>query len=412
MAVFAWRGRNTRGELVVGEIDALTENAVADQLLAIGVAPVQIEAVLQEKVAGMQNWWQQLNRRPVSIEDVLIFSRQMYTLNRAGVPILRAFAGLESSSDNPSMVAVLKDVRSGLDQGRDMTSSMSRHPEVFGPFYVAMMRVGELTGRLTDVFLRLSEHLEFERDVRERIKQAMRYPSFVVIAMLIAIVVINLFVLPVFAKVFAGFHAELPLITRGLLGFSSWFIAWWPFMLAFVGAGVVGLRSYLKTPDGRYNWDRRKLKIPIVGPIILKATLARFARSFALSSQSGVPLVQALTVVAQTVDNAYIGSRVEQMRDGIERGESISRCAAATGVFTPVVLQMIAVGEETGELDSLLFEIADMYERDTDYGIKGLATAIEPILLVCIGVLVLLLALGVFLPLWNLGQAAMGRGGG
>jgi MSHA biogenesis protein MshG len=283
---------------------------------------------------------------------------------------------------------------------------------VFSPFYIAMVRVGEMTGRLTEVFLRLAEHLEFERDVRERIKQAMRYPTFVVIAMLIAVVVINLFVLPVFAKVFAGFNAQLPLITRGLLGFSSWMIAWWPLLLAGTAAGVVMVRTYLKTPQGRYKWDRRKLHLPIIGPIILKATLARFARSFALSSQSGVPLVQALTVVAQTVDNAYIGERVEQMRDGIERGESISRCAAATGVFTPVVLQMISVGEETGELDSLLFEVAEMYERDTDYGIKGLSTAIEPILLVFIGVLVLMLALGVFLPLWNLGQAAMGRGGG
>jgi len=180
-----------------------------------------------------------------------------------------------------------------------------------------------------------------------------------------------------------------------------------------LGAALaVGLRAYLQNPEGRYNWDRRKLNLPIVGPIILKATLARFARSFALSSQAGVPLVQALAVVAQTVDNAYIASRIEQMRAGIERGESISRCAAATGVFTPVVLQMMTVGEETGELDSLLFEIAEMYERDTDYAIKGLSSAIEPVLLVFIGVLVLLLALGVFLPLWNLGQAAMGRGGG
>jgi MSHA biogenesis protein MshG len=184
-------------------------------------------------------------------------------------------------------------------------------------------------------------------------------------------------------------------------------------LVALAGAfvSVVLIRGYLRTPEGRYRWDARKLKLPIVGEIILKATLARFARSFALSSQSGVPLVQALTVVSQTVDNTYIGSRIEQMRDGIERGESISRCAAATGVFTPVVLQMISVGEETGELDSLLFEIAEMYERDTDYSIKGLSAAIEPLLLAVIAVLVLLLALGVFLPLWNLGQAAMGKGG-
>jgi len=411
MAIYAWRGRNAQGELVQGQLEAMTEDGVADQLLAMGLAPVHIQAAAETLTAG-ESWWEHLQRRPVAIEDVLIFSRQMYTLNKAGVPILRAFAGLEASAEKPAMREVLQDVRSGLDQGRDMATSLSRHPKVFGPFYVSMVRVGEMTGRLTEVFLRLAEHLEFERDVRARIKQAMRYPSFVIVAILIAMVIINLFVLPVFAKVFAGFNTQLPLITRGLLGFSSWMITWWPVLLALIAGAVVLLRSYLNTTEGRYSWDRRKLNLPIVGPIILKATLARFARSFALSSQSGVPLVQALTVVAQTVDNAFIGARVEQMRDGIERGESISRCAAATGVFTPVVLQMIQVGEETGELDALLFEIAEMYERDTDYAIKGLSTAIEPVLLAFIGVLVLLLALGVFLPLWNLGQAAMGRGGG
>jgi MSHA biogenesis protein MshG len=410
MAFYAWRGRNALGELIQGELEAMSEDAVADQLLGLGLVPVQIQVAPQ--VQTRESWWEQLKRRPIVIEDVLIFSRQMYTLNKAGVPILRAFAGLESSTDKPAMVNVLKDVRGSLDQGRDMATSLARHPKVFGPFYVAMVRVGELTGRLTEVFLRLAEHLEFERDTRARIKQALRYPTFVILAMLVAMVIINLFVLPVFAKVFAGFNTQLPLITRGLLGFSSWMITWWPVLLAGAGTAVFAVRAYLGTAEGRYKWDRRKLELPIVGPIILKATLARFARSFALSSQSGVPLVQALSVVAQTVDNAYIASRIEQMRAGIERGESISRCAAATGVFTPIVLQMMTVGEETGELDALLFEIAEMYERDTDYAIKGLSTAIEPILLVFIGVLVLLLALGVFLPLWNLGQAAMGRGGG
>ena len=342
----------------------------------------------------------------------MIFSRQMYTLNKAGVPILRAFAGLEASATKPAMVDLLKDIRASLDQGRELSAAMARHMDLFGAFYISMIKVGEMTGRLTEVFKRLTEHMEFERDVRERIKQAMRYPVFVMIAMAVAVVILNIFVIPVFAKVFAGFNAELPLITRGLLGFSSWTLTWWPLLAAGSVGASVGIKAYLRTPDGRYRWDARKLKLPIVGEIVLKATLARFARSFALSSQSGVPLVQALTVVAQTVDNAFIGSRIEQMRDGIERGESISRCAAATGVFTPVVLQMINVGEETGELDNLLFEIAEMYERDTDYAIKGLSASIEPILLGVIGVLVLLLALGVFLPLWNMGSAAMGKGGG
>ncbi len=412
MAIYAWRGRNSRGEAVQGQLEAMTEGGVADQLLSIGVAPVHIGVAAASAQASADNWLSRLNRKPVVVEDVLIFSRQMYTLNKAGVPILRAFAGLQASAVKPAMVELLKDIRSSLDQGRELSAAMARHIDVFGSFYISMIKVGEMTGRLTDVFLRLNEHMEFERDVRERIKQAMRYPIFVLIAMAIAIVILNIFVIPVFAKVFAGFHAELPLITRGLLGFSAWMLAWWPLLIAGSIAAAVAVRAYLKTSAGRYRWDARKLKLPIVGEIVLKATLARFARSFALSSQSGVPLVQALTVVAQTVDNTFIGSRIEQMRDGIERGETITRCAAATGVFTPVVLQMISVGEETGELDNLLFEIAGMYERETDYNIKGLSAAIEPLLLAVIAVLVLLLALGVFLPLWNLGQAAMGKGGG
>lgn len=412
MALYAWRGRNARGEAVTGQLEALTENGVADQLIAMGVSPVQIKVEVAGAKAASDNWFARLNRKPVVVEDILIFSRQMYTLNKAGVPILRAFAGLEASSTKPAMVDLLKDVRASLDQGRELSASLARHVNVFGAFYISMIRVGEMTGKLTEVFLRLNEHLEFERDVRERIKQALRYPMFVLIAMAVAIVILNIFVIPVFAKVFAGFNAELPLITRGLLAFSAFMLTWWPLLIGgAVGLGMMA-RAYIRTPAGRYKWDSRKLKLPIVGEIISKATLARFARSFALSIQSGVPLVQALTVVAQTVDNAFIGSRIEQMRDGIERGESISRCAAATGVFTPVVLQMINVGEETGELDNLLFEIADMYERETDYNIKGLSAAIEPILLAIIGVLVLLLALGVFLPLWNLGGAAMGKGGG
>jgi MSHA biogenesis protein MshG len=412
MTAYAWRGRNARGELVEGQLEAMSEGGVADQLLTMGVAPVHIAVAVAKTDEPQEGLLARLSRKPLVLEDILIFSRQMYTLNKAGVPVLRAFAGLQASAEKPAMVDMLKDIRSSLDQGRELSTALVRHKEIFGAFYIAMIKVGEMTGRLTEVYLRLTEHMEFERDVRERIKQAMRYPTFVMIAMAVAIVILNVFVIPVFAKVFAGFNTELPLITRGLLAFSAWMIAWWPLLLVGTIAAVVAIRAYLKTPNGRYRWDSRKLKLPIVGPIILKATLARFARSFALSSQSGVPLVQALTVVAQTVDNTYIGSRIEQMRDGIERGESITRCAAATGVFTPVVMQMISVGEETGELDSLLFEIAEMYERDTDYNIKGLSASIEPILLAVIGVLVLLLALGVFLPLWNLGQAAMGKGGG
>jgi MSHA biogenesis protein MshG len=306
---------------------------------------------------------------------------------------------------------VLADLRASLDQGRELATAMARHPKVFSSFYVAMVRVGELTGRLTESFQRLAEHIEFELDVRGRIKQALRYPTTVMIAIFIAMVVINIFVIPTFANVFAQFKTELPLMTRILLGVSAFTVKYWLLLLAAGIGAVWALKAWLATPEGRYTWDKWLLKLPVAGPIVLKGTLARFARSFAMAERSGVPVSTAMTVAARTLDNAFIRQRIEQMRDGIERGESLSRCAAAAGVFTPIVLQMMAVGEETGELDTLLLEIAGMYERETGYEIKGLSASLEPLLLTIIGALVLVLALGVFLPLWSLGGAATGRGG-
>jgi MSHA biogenesis protein MshG len=270
-----------------------------------------------------------------------------------------------------------------------------------------MVRVGETTGRLEEVFLRLFDHLEFEREMRSRVKSALRYPIFVIVAMVAAMAVINLFVIPAFAKVYAGFNAELPLMTKILIGSSNFTIRYWPVILLALICAAVGFRFWITTDSGRYRWDKVKLRFPIVGKIMLKGILARFARSFALASKSGVPIVQGLSVVSQTVDNAYISGRIEQMRDGVERGESILRTATTAGVFTPIVLQMVAVGEETGALDDLMDEIAQMYEREVDYELKTLSSQIEPILIVGLGILVLILALGVFLPIWDLGNAAM-----
>jgi MSHA biogenesis protein MshG len=278
---------------------------------------------------------------------------------------------------------------------------------VFSFFYVSLVRVGELTGQLENVFLRLYDHLEFEKEIRDSIKAAVRYPSFVVMAIVAAVAIVNLFVIPAFAKVYAGFKAELPYLTKLLIATSNFMVETWLFQLAAVIAAVVGFRMWIATQRGKYLWDRFKLRIPIAGKILLKATLARFARSFSLALQSGVPVVQSLSTVALVVDNDYIGQRIEQMRDGVERGESVLRTAVATGIFTPVVLQMIAVGDETGELDSLLREVATLYEREVEYEVKTLSQQIEPILIIGLGALVLVLALGVFLPIWDMGKAAI-----
>ena len=410
MAVFAYRGRNKRGDLVEGTLDGSDSGAIADQLMNTGITPTDIRMFrgIIGGVARKPDWLKRLlTEKPVTPMDLLLFSRQMYTLLKAGVPIMRALAGLQESTQNPAFAAMIQDLRESLDSGRELSSAMRRHPKIFSPFYVSMVQVGEMTGMLDETFIRLYDHLEFERDMRERIKSAMRYPSFVILAMVIAIIVINLFVIPAFAKVYAGFHAELPVITKMLIGFSGFMVSYWMLMLALLIGAALGFRFYINTPDGRYKWDRYKFKLPIAGKIILKATLARFARSLALSFKSGMPILQGMNVVGMVVDNEFMRSRIEQMRDGVERGESILRTAVAAGVFNPVVLQMIAVGEETGDMDGLMFEIAAMYEREVEYEVKTLSSQIEPILIVTLGIMVLILALGVFLPMWDLGKAAM-----
>jgi len=407
---FAYKARNARGELLQGVLEGADSGGVADQLFNTGVTPVHIVETSSPVVDGDESWWTRLTEKKVQPMDVQLFSRQLYTLLKSGVPIMRGLSGLQESAINKSFARVVKDLRDSLDAGRELSAAMRRHPTVFSPFYVNMVRVGELTGRLDEIFLRMFDYLEFDREMKARISAALRYPIFVVAAMVIAVGVINVFVIPAFAKVYAGFNAELPLMTRILIKTSEITVQYWPLVIAvFVGA-VIMFRVYIGTVSGRYNWDKFKLKIPIAGKIILKGTLARFARTFALSSKSGVPIVQGLNVIAQTVNNTYIASRVEQMRDGVERGESILRTAVTTGVFTPVVLQMVAVGEETGELDDLMDEVAQMYEREVDYELKTLSAQIEPILIVMLGVLVLILALGVFLPIWDLGQVALKKG--
>ncbi len=413
MPQFAYQGRNARGELVKGVLEGPSSGAVADQLFSTGITPVHInEASGAAAAAGAAKRREiRFGEPKVELADLMLFSRQMHTLLKSGVPIIRALAGLQESSQNPTLAKVVGEVRDGLESGRELSFSMRAHPKVFSGFMANMVRVGEMTGRLDEVFLRLYDFFAFEKKMGDDIRAALRYPMFVMIALAAAMFIVNIFVIPAFAKMFASFRTELPLMTRVLIGTSDAFVAYWWLILAAIIAAALGFRFYTATPKGRYGWDWLKLKLPVVGSLVHKATLARFSRSFALAGKSGVPIVQGLALVAEVVDNAYLESRILQMRDGIERGESILRTAVATGVFDPVVLQMVAVGEETGEIDDLMGEIADMYEREVTIEVEGLTAKIEPILLVCMGVLVLVLALGVFLPMWDMASAARGGGG-
>jgi MSHA biogenesis protein MshG len=406
MPLFQYKGRNQRGEAVRGHLEAVSPDAVALQLMNSGVIPVDIGvAQAREDVFAALKARLAASTR-ITLTDLSLFSRQMYTLLKAGVPIMQALRGLRDSTQNPALAKVIIGIGESLDTGLDLTSALRRHPQVFSPLYVNMVQVGETTGSLQEVFLQLAIYLEREKDTRDRIKSATRYPIFVVIAIVIAMFIINMFVIPTFARVFAGFKIELPLATKMLIASSNFTVAYWPAILVTIIVAVFALRYYVRTPEGRYRWHKMKLGIPVVGKVIYKATLGRFARALAVMMKAGVPLVQGMTVISRAVDNDYIGDRIVQMRDGIERGETIARTAAATGMFPPLVIQMISVGEDTGAVDELMFNVADYYEREVDYDIANLSTALQPILITFLSIMVFILALGVFLPMWDLVQMA------
>lgn len=408
MAAYHYRARDRRGVLVTGRLEAANPPSAAEQLIGTGLTPVDIkEAATAVGESPIAAWLADAFEPKITIIDLMLFSRYMHSLMKAGVPIMRALAGLQESTVNGAFAAVIAELRIALDSGRTLSVAMRQHPQVFSRFYVSTVRVGEATGTLHETFSRLFSYLEFEKELRDRISGALRYPLIVVLVVSIAVGVVNYAVIPAFAKIFKTAGVALPVLTRILIWTSEVTQSHWYVIIFVLICLVVGAKAAVRSDSGRYAWDRYKLRLPLVGSIILRATLARFARSLALSLRAGVPVVQALTVVADVVDNLYIARRIELMRDGVERGESVLRTAAAAGVFTPTILQMIAVGEESGEFDSLLSEIAEFYEREIDYEIKGLSAQIEPIMTVLMGALVAVLALGVFLPLWDLGSVAL-----
>lgn len=405
MPRFSYKARNRRGEMITGQLEGASREMAADELARSGLTPIEVVAA---KTAG--SFWPslpQLFQGRVDDLDLMMFARQMYSLQKAGVPILHALDSLAESAAKPAFKLVLEGLKDGLSAGHELWVCLHRYPAIFQEYFVNMVRVGEATGRLEEVFLRLYHYYEFGIDLREQVKGALRYPAFMISAIAGAIVVMNVVVIPAFAKVYAQAKVELPLLTRGLIASSDMMLHGWPFLLVGVVLAVVGFRFWRGTPSGSYHWSRIQLKLPIVGSIVHKAALARFAKSLAMGHASGLPITQNLTAVGRVVDNAYITSRIEQMRDGVERGDSLTRVAAATGAFTPVVLQMLAVGEESGDLERLLDEIGDIYQREVEYEVKTLADQIEPILTMVMGGLVLVVALGVFLPLWDLGKTLL-----
>lgn len=413
MPRFEYKARNLTGSLVTGILDALSVDAAAGELMGQNITPIEIRqlAAVARKPAGPElSTVEKINAflagRKISIDELIVFSRQMQSLSRAGLPLDRALNGLQASLKNRVFQGVLQDVLQGLESGLDLAAALGRHPKVFNKLYLSLISVGESTGRLDMAFEQIGKYLELEKSTRKQLKSATRYPLFVIATIAVAMAVITVFVIPAFADTFRRLQAELPLETRILIAISDFVVAWWPFMLGSALVIVLGARSWVRTEAGRLNWDRYKMQLPLAGSVFERIALARFTRAFAMILKAGVPLVHGMTVVAGAVGNSWVGQKVMGMQEGISRGESLYRTALNSQMFTPLVLQMISVGEESGTIDELMAEVADFYDAEVEYDIKRLGEAIEPILIMFIAGMVLVLALGVFLPIWDLSSAA------
>lgn len=400
MPTFNYQGRTLTGSATKGKIDAVNEDAAAEALMNKGVIPLNIQLRKESNASSFS--LSKLLVPAIPLEVIILFCRQLFSLTKAGVPLLRSMRGLLQNCENQQLKDALEDVVSELSNGRGLSAAMQPHSKVFSPLFVSMINVGENTGRLDQALLQLANYYEQELETRKRIKAAMRYPTFVIVFITIAMFILNIFVIPEFAGMFTRFGVELPLPTRVLIATSNFFVHYWGLLLVLMIGAFLLFRAWVATADGLEKFDKFRLRVPIVGDIVNRAQLSRFSRTFSLMLKSGVPLNQSLALAGEALGNKFLENRIIEMKSSIEAGSTISVTAVNSKIFTPLVIQMIAVGEETGRIDELLLEVADFYDREVDYDLKTLTARIEPLLLVIVACMVMVLALGIFLPMWGM----------
>jgi MSHA biogenesis protein MshG len=401
MSLFKYRGRSGRGDLITGRLEADDIDTVAARLMNLGITPLEIASDAAQGTT-VREILQRLGAGRPGMADLVLFTRQMYSITKSGLPLLRGLRGLAQSTQNARLRDALHDVLHALESGRDFASSLARHPDIFPPLFVSMVRVGESTGTLDNTFLRLGEYLGHDQDVQDRVKSAVRYPLMVVAVIGLAVAVITVFVIPNFAPLFKILGNDIPWPTRLIMGTSALVRHHGLALVATAIAAVIAFKRHVATEAGRYRWDRLKIKIPVIGELLHLSVLSRVTRSLAISLEAGLPMIQALTLLSRSAGNDYLAELVLRLRDAVERGEALSHAAATAGIFPPLVLQMVLVGEETGDLTRLLEEVSGFYQREVDYRLRNLTAMLEPILIIGVGAMVLILALGVFLPMWNM----------
>lgn len=400
MTSFTYRARDKYGVLSSGMMEAEDSKAVALQLEKFGFTPVSITSV---ETAGVYLQVEKFfaSFQKVKTEEIIVFTRQLSSILEAGVPLVEGLDAVHDQVRDKRFREVVYTVRRDIEGGATFSDALEKHGKVFTPLIVNMVRAGEKAGILDDVLNRVSNLLEKDLETRDKIKSATRYPIIVLGALALAFVVLTLFVIPRFVSFFGAFEADLPLPTKILIGFNNLTTRYWYWFLGIIFVGSYLFKRSLDTEKGRYTWDRFLLSTPIFGPLLTKINLSRFARMLAAMLRSGIPILEALTITSATGGNSVISRVVLDVRDEVAGGKSLAEPMQGS-IFPPIAIAMVAIGEKAGNLEGMLNKVADYFDREADYTIKNLTPLLEPILILGLGVIMLIFALGIFLPMWDL----------
>ncbi|MBI4743865.1 MAG: type II secretion system F family protein [Actinobacteria bacterium] len=399
MPFFDYRVKNKDGKLLTGTIESDALQSVITRLRQSGYLIIKVTEKAESGIYAGKIF---KKVRKVSLKDLTIFSRQFATMITSGLPLIRCLNILHQQTKNKNFKNVISQVQHDVESGQTLSNALAKYPKIFPDLYVNMVKAGEAGGVLDEVLMRLAEHLEKEGALRHKIKSAMTYPVLMFVFSIVIVFVMITFIVPVFVKMFADIGGDLPLPTKIIISASNFVQNDWYLLLAFIFGGIYGLKKLIKTKSGRIAYDSLRLKLPLIGPLARKVAVAQFTRTFGTLITSGVPILGALEIVGNTSGNVIISSAVDKIRTSIKEGETIAKPLEKSGVFPPMVIQMIAVGEETGALDSMLQKIADFYDEEVGSSVEALTSLIEPLMIIFMGLIVGGILISLYLPMFSL----------
>ncbi|OGT22029.1 MAG: type II secretion system protein F [Gammaproteobacteria bacterium RBG_16_57_12] len=394
---FVWEGLDKQGNKTKGEIRGISNALVKATLRKQGINPLKVKPKPKPLLGA--------RKKKIVPKDVAVFSRQLATMMKAGVPLVQSFDIVARGHENPSMQALLLAIKTDIEGGTSLAEALAKHPRYFNDLFCNLVHAGEQAGILEDLLSRLATYLEKTESIKGKVKKAMFYPTAVIVVAFIITTILLIFVIPQFEAMFTNFGGDLPALTKMVVALSEYFQKFWYIIFLGIGGAIFGIAK-LKQNSVPFNraMDKLILKLPIMGNIFTKAVIARFARTLSTMFAAGVPLVEAMDTVAGTVGNSVYGDAIYIMRDQVATGQQLQLCMRQANLFPNMVIQMVAIGEETGSLDGMLAKVADFYEEEVDDAVDGLSSLLEPLIMALLGIIIGTLVIAMYLPIFKMGQ--------